>query len=148
MENETKKIPIASDHGGYEMKKFLRVKLLASGYEVVDFGTDSTDSVDYPDKIHPLAKAISMGQYPFGIIMCGSGNGAQLAANKHHGVRAALCWNIELARLARAHNNANIISMPGRFIDFELAWEMVQVFLNTKFEGGRHLQRVKKIEQF
>jgi len=148
MENEIKKLPIASDHGGYEMKEFLREKLLASGYEVVDFGTDSLESVDYPDKIHPLAEAISADKYPLGIILCGSGNGAQLAANKHAGVRAALCWNIELARLARAHNNANILSLPGRFIAFELAWEMVQVFLKTKFEGGRHQQRVQKIEQF
>lgn len=148
MKNETTKIPIASDHGGYEMKEFLRGKLLASGYEVVDFGTDSTDSVDYPDKIHPLADAISKDKYPLGIILCGSGNGAQLVANKHADVRAALCWDIELARLARAHNNANILSLPGRFIAFELAWEMVVVFLKTKFEGGRHQQRVQKIEQF
>jgi len=148
MKNEIKKLPIASDHGGYEMKEFLRKKLLAVGYEVVDFGTDSLDSVDYPDMIHPLAEAISAGKYPLGIILCGSGNGAQLAANKHKSVRAALCWDIELARLARLHNDANILSLPGRFIAFELAWEMVQVFLKTEFEGGRHQQRVQKIEQF
>jgi len=148
MKNEKKKLPIASDHGGYEMKEFLRKKLLAMGYEVVDFGTDSHESVDYPDMIHPLAEAVSAGKYPLGIILCGSGNGAQLAANKHRAVRAALCWDIELARLARLHNDANILSLPGRFIAFELAWEMVQVFLNTEFEGGRHQQRVQKIEQF
>jgi len=148
MKNEIKKLPIASDHGGYEMKEFLRKKLLAVGYEVVDFGTDSLDSVDYPDMIHPLAEAVSAGKYPLGIILCGSGNGAQLAANKHKSVRAALCWDIELARLARLHNDANILSLPGRFIAFELAWEMVQVFLKTEFEGGRHQQRVQKIEQF
>jgi len=139
-------IPIASDHGGFEMKSFLVEKLQASGYEVIDFGTYTSESVDYPDMIHPLAEAVSEGKYSLGIIMCGSGNGAQLAANKHKGVRAALCWNVELARLAREHNNANILSLPGRFISFDLAWEMVQVFLKTGFEGGRHEQRVKKIE--
>lgn len=143
---EIKTIPLASDHGGYEMKSYLAEKLRAAGYEVVDFGTNSPESVDYPDMIHPLADAIAYGKYPLGVIMCGSGNGAQLAANKHKGVRAALCWDVELARLAREHNDANILSLPGRFISFELAWEMVQVFLNTDFEGGRHEQRVKKIE--
>ena len=143
---EIKTIPLASDHGGYEMKSYLAEKLRAAGYEVVDFGTNSTESVDYPDMIHPLADAVAHGNYPLGIIMCGSGNGAQLAANKHKGVRAALCWNVELARLAREHNDANILSLPGRFIPFEQAWEMVQVFLNTAFEGGRHEKRVQKIE--
>ncbi|MGE4540249.1 MAG: ribose 5-phosphate isomerase B [Bacteroidales bacterium] len=146
MTNKHKPIPLASDHGGFEMKSFLAEKLRAAGYEVVDFGTNSPESVDYPDMIHPLADAIAYGKYPLGVIMCGSGNGAQLAANKHKGVRAALCWDVELARLAREHNDANILSLPGRFISFELAWEMVQVFLNTDFEGGRHEQRVKKIE--
>ncbi|MDD3637084.1 MAG: ribose 5-phosphate isomerase B [Bacteroidales bacterium] len=146
MTNKHKLIPLASDHGGFEMKSFLAEKLRAAGYEVVDFGTNSPESVDYPDMIHPLADAIAYGKYPLGVIMCGSGNGAQLAANKHKGVRAALCWDVELARLAREHNDANILSLPGRFISFELAWEMVQVFLNTDFEGGRHEQRVKKIE--
>ena len=139
-------IPIASDHGGYEMKQFLIEKLLESGYEVKDYGTDNTESVDYPDMIHPLAKAIENGEYPIGIILCGSGNGAQMTANHHHNVRAALCWNVELAKLARQHNDANILALPGRFISNELAWEMVQVFLHTDFEGGRHLQRIKKIE--
>jgi ribose 5-phosphate isomerase B len=146
MTNKALTIPIASDHGGFEMKSFLVEKLQASGYEVIDFGTYTSESVDYPDMIHPLAEAVSEGKYSLGIIMCGSGNGAQLAANKHKGVRAALCWNVELTRLAREHNNANILSLPGRFISFDLAWEMVQVFLNTGFEGGRHEQRVKKIE--
>ncbi len=146
MTNKALTIPIASDHGGFEMKSFLVEKLQVSGYEVIDFGTYTSESVDYPDMVHPLAEAVSEGMYSLGIIMCGSGNGAQLAANKHKGVRAALCWNVELARLAREHNNANILSLPGRFISFDLAWEMVQVFLNTGFEGGRHEQRVKKIE--
>jgi ribose 5-phosphate isomerase B len=140
-------IPIASDHGGFEMKQFLVEKLKEAGYEVKDYGTYSTDSVDYPDMIHPLARAIEHGEYPLGIILCGSGNGAQMTANKHPHVRAALCWNEELAKLARQHNDANILSLPGRFIPFDLAWRMVQLFLNTPFEGGRHTRRVEKIEQ-
>lgn len=140
-------IPIASDHGGYAMKQFLIEQLTQAGYEVVDFGTHSDQSVDYPDMIHPLARAIEIGQYPIGIILCGSGNGAQMTANKHHGVRAALCWNTDLAKLARQHNNANILSIPGRFVSNELAWDMVNAFLNTDFEGGRHQQRIDKIEQ-
>lgn len=140
-------IPIASDHGGFQMKQYLIEKLTEAGYEVVDFGCFSENSVDYPDMIHPLAHAIEVGQFPLGIILCGSGNGAQMTANKHPHVRAALCWNVELAKLARQHNDANILSLPGRFIPFELAWEMVQVFLNTPFEGGRHERRVQKIEQ-
>ena len=141
-------IPIASDHGGFEMKQFLIGKLTDAGYEVHDFGTHSTDSVDYPDMIHPLATAISRGEFPLGIILCGSGNGAQMTANHHTHVRAALCWNVELAKLARQHNDANILALPGRFISFDLAWEMVQAFLSTNFEGGRHTRRVEKIEQF
>lgn len=140
-------IPIASDHGGFEMKQYLIEKLLEAGYEVKDFGTYSPESVDYPDMIHPLASAIEHGEYPLGIILCGSGNGAQMTANHHPHVRAALCWNVELAQLARQHNDANILSLPGRFISNELAWEMVQVFLTTPFEGGRHTRRVEKIEQ-
>lgn len=141
-------IPIASDHGGFNMKQYLIEKLKNMGYEVRDFGTHSAESVDYPDMIHPLATAISKGEYPLGIILCGSGNGAQMTANHHTHVRAALCWNVELAKLARQHNNANILALPGRFIPNELAWEMVQAFLSTEFEGGRHTTRVEKIEQF
>lgn len=140
-------IPIASDHGGFEMKQYLIEKLQEAGYEVKDYGTHSIESVDYPDMIHPLASAIEHGEYPMGIILCGSGNGAQMTANHHHHVRAALCWNVELAELARRHNDANILSLPGRFISNELAWEMVQAFLNTPFDGGRHTRRVEKIEQ-
>ena len=139
-------IPIASDHGGFEMKQFLVEKLKEAGYEVKDYGTHSNKSVDYPDMIHPLASAIEHGEYPLGIILCGSGNGAQMTANHHHHVRAALCWNVELAKLAREHNDANILALPGRFIPFDLAWEMVQVFLDTPFAGGRHARRVQKIE--
>ena len=141
-------IPIACDHGGFEMKQFLIGQLQAAGYEIRDFGTHSADSVDYPDMIHPLATAISRGEFPLGIILCGSGNGAQMTANHHTHVRAALCWNVELAKLARQHNDANILALPGRFITNELAWEMVQAFLSTDFEGGRHTRRVEKIEQF
>ena len=129
------------------MKQYLIDRLIEAGYEVMDYGTYSEESVDYPDFIHPLASAIEAHQYPIGIILCGSGNGAQMTANKHHHVRAALCWNVELAKLAREHNDANILALPGRFIPFELAWEMVQVFLDTPFEGGRHARRVATIEQ-
>ena len=140
-------IPIASDHGGYEMKEFLIEKLLESGYEVKDYGTHGTESVDYPDMIHPLAKAIENGEYPLGIILCGSGNGAQMTANKHPHVRAALCWNEELAKLARQHNDANIISLPARFVSQAEAEQMIETFFTTDFEGGRHLARVSKISQ-
>lgn len=141
-------IPIASDHGGFEMKQYLIEKLQNAGFEVRDFGTHNANSVDYPDMIHPLATAISKREFPLGIILCGSGNGAQMTANHHTHVRAALCWNVELAKLARQHNDANILALPGRFIPNELAWEMVQAFLSTEFEGGRHSARVEKIEQF
>ena len=139
-------IPIACDHGGFEMKQYLVEKLAEAGYEIDDYGCYGPESVDYPDMIHPLANAIEAGEYPLGIILCGSGNGAQMTANHHHNVRAALCWNVELAKLARQHNDANILALPGRFISNELAWEMVQAFLTTDFEGGRHARRVAKIE--
>ena len=142
-----KEIPIASDHGGFEMKQFLIEKLKEAGYNVVDYGTDNLESVDYPDLIHPLASDINKGKYELGIILCGSGNGAQMTANKYPNVRAALCWNEELAKLARQHNNANIISLPGRFISNDLAWEMVKIFLSTDFEGGRHIRRIEKINK-
>ncbi len=138
-------IPIACDHGGFELKEFLKESLIREGYELKDFGTFSPDSVDYPDFIHPLAKEINNGTYPLGIILCGSGNGAQMVANKYPNVRAALCWTEEIARLARQHNNANIIALSGRFIEKELALKMVKIFLETDFEGGRHELRVKKI---
>ena len=139
-------IPIASDHGGYVMKKYIIEKLEESGYTVKDYGCYSEESVDYPDMIHPLAQDIQDGKYPLGIILCGSGNGAQMTANHHRHVRAALCWNVELGRLARQHNDANILALPGRFISNELAWDIVTAFLTTGFEGGRHTRRVKKID--
>lgn len=145
MDQEKKSIPVSGDHGGYNMKAYLVKKLEAEGYNVIDYGTYSPDSVDYPDFIHPIAKDINDGKYELGIIICGSGNGAQMVANKYPGVRAALCWNEDITRLARQHNNANILSLPGRFLDFEYACELVKIFLQTEFEGGRHERRVSKI---
>jgi len=138
-------IPIASDHGGFEMKQYIIRRLREDGYEVMDKGVDSPDSVDYPDFIHPLAREINDGKYPLGIILCGSGNGAQMVANKYPSVRAALCWCEEITRLSRQHNDANILSLPGRFISPELGYELVKIFLETPFEGGRHRNRVVKI---
>ena len=143
--NKNEIIPIACDHGGFEMKEFIKDILVKEGYEVKDYGTYSSDSVDYPDFIHPLAREINIGTYKLGIIICGSGNGAQMVANKYPKVRAALCWTEEITKLARLHNDANILSLPGRFIEKELAIKMVKIFLNTDFEGGRHKQRVEKI---
>jgi ribose 5-phosphate isomerase B len=138
---------MASDHGGYAMKVFLKEKLQAFGYTVFDFGTNSEESVDYPDMIHPLASAINKGEFERGIILCGSGNGAQMTANKYPNVRAGLCWTVEQALLTRQHNDANVLSLPGRFITFEDAWKITETFLNTDFEGGRHQARVNKINQ-
>lgn len=138
-------IPIACDHGGFEMKEFLVKHLSELGYSIEDLGTYSSESVDYPDFIHPLAKAVNDGVYPLGIIICGSGNGAQMVANKYPKVRAALCWTVEIAKLSRQHNNANILALPGRFVDLPSAAAMAEIFLSTSFEGGRHTQRVDKI---
>ena len=143
-----KEIAIGSDHGGFELKEYLKNYLENQDYKLVDYGCFSTESVDYPDIAHPIAEAVSNGKYERAIIICGSGNGIQMAANKHRYVRAALCWDIEQTRLTRQHNDANILSLPGRFIDFKLAAEMVNVFLNTEFEGGRHSVRVNKISNF
>lgn len=129
------------------MKSYLVEKAAEAGYAILDYGTYSDESVDYPDFVKPLAKAIDKGLHEKGIIICGSGNGAQMTANKYPNVRAALCWSVEQAKLSRMHNDANIISLPGRFVPFEEAWEMVQVFLNTGFEGGRHGRRVEKISE-
>lgn len=147
MTNNGKVLAMGSDHGGYAMKEFLKQKLIDQGYEIKDFGTFSEDSVDYPDMIHPVAKAVDDGNIKKAIIMCGSGNGAQMTANKYSNVRAGLCWTVEQARLTRLHNNANIMSLPGRFIDFEEAWEITKAFLSTDFEGGRHNNRVEKINK-
>lgn len=141
----SKKIAIGGDHAGFEYKAKLVSKLESQGYEVKDFGPFSTDSVDYPDYVHPLCSAIEAGEFDLGIVICGSGNGVAITANKHQGIRAALCWDNELAALARQHNNANVIAIPARFIAYELAEQLVETFLTTDFEGGRHLNRVNKI---
>ncbi len=138
-------IAIGNDHAGTKYKKEIVKKLKEKGYAVLNFGTDSEDSVDYPDFIHPVANAVSSGEADFGITICGSGNGAQMTANKHQNIRAALCWNNELVALARQHNNANILSIPARFISIYQALSFVDIFINTKFEGGRHQNRVSKI---
>lgn len=140
-----KKIGIASDHAGYEMKEFLIGYLDAKGYDVHDFGTHSSESSDYPDYAHPLACAIEKGELPVGITICGSGNGISMTANKHQGIRAALCWTPEIGELARLHNDANICSLPARFIDNDTATEIVELFLKTDFEGGRHQRRIDKM---
>lgn len=140
-----KKIAIGCDHAGFDYKDDIVAELKSKGYEVVDFGTNSDESVDYPDFVHPTADAVESGQCDLGIILCGSGNGAAMSANKHLDIRAALCWNQELASLARQHNNANILSIPARFVSYHVAITMVFVFLETAFEGGRHERRVSKI---
>ena len=139
------KISIGNDHAGPEYKKAIVEMLKAHGYEVTNYGTDSGDSVDYPDFAHPVALDVESKRVDFGIIICGSGNGIAMSANKHQGIRAALCWTKEIAVLARQHNDANIISIPARFTSIPQALEMVQTFLNTDFEGGRHQNRVNKI---
>jgi ribose 5-phosphate isomerase B len=138
-------IVIASDHAGYELKKELINHLADKGYRIKDMGTDSVESVDYPDYAHPLALEVETGEYQCGISICGSGNGINMTVNKHQGIRSALCWNEEIARLARYHNNANVCALPARFIDFKLAKSIVDIFLDTSFEGGRHEQRINKI---
>ena len=147
MFEKSKILLIGSDHGGFEMKEFIKENLIKEGYKIKDMGTNSNKSVDYPDIIHPLAKLINNNKYELGIILCGSGNGAQMTANKYMNIRAALCWNVEQAQLARKHNNANIISLPGRFIDEKLAIKIALAFINTEFEGGRHQRRVEKISK-
>ncbi|XOD69043.1 MAG: ribose 5-phosphate isomerase B [Flavobacteriales bacterium AspAUS03] len=139
------KIAIGSDHAGVDYKEKIKILLVGKGYEVKDFGTLSHEKVDYPDFIHLTADAVERGCVKLGIILCGSGNGAAMTANKHQKIRAALAWDKEQALLARQHNDANIISIPARFVSEETALEMVETFLNTKFEGGRHQIRVEKI---
>ena len=141
------KIGLACDHAGYEYKELLKEYLYSKGKEVKDFGCYSLESVDYPDFIHPLAKEISNKNEEKGIVICGSGNGVSMVANKYEGVRAALCWNKEIASLSRQHNNANVLSLPARFLTTEEAIEIVNTFLETDFEGGRHERRVNKINK-
>jgi ribose 5-phosphate isomerase B len=139
------KISIGNDHAGPEYKKAIVEMLKAKGHEVTNYGTDSADSVDYPDFGHPVATDVETGKAQFGIVICGSGNGINMTVNKHQGIRAALCWTKEIAALARQHNDANIISIPARYTSINQAVEMVETFLNTDFEGGRHQNRVDKI---
>lgn len=138
-------IAVGGDHAGYSYKKSLAEELQLQGHAIQDFGPDSEAAVDYPDHVHPLAAAVAKQAVDFGILICGSGNGVAITANKHLHVRAALCWAPELAQLARRHNNANILCIPARFVTATVAQEMTQVFLNTPFEGGRHQNRVAKI---
>lgn len=140
-----KTIGICSDHAGYELKQYVRTWLEAKGWEYKDFGTYSTESCDYADFAHPLANAVEAGECYPGIAICGSGNGINMTLNKHQGIRAALCWTEEIASLARQHNDANVLVMPGRFIPAELGRRLVDIFLNTDFEGGRHQRRIDKI---
>jgi ribose 5-phosphate isomerase B len=141
----TKPIVIGADHAGYELKEVLKKYLLDKGFLIEDKGTHGLDSVDYPDFAHPVASAVESNNMAFGILICGSGEGVCITANKHAGVRAALCWNLEVSGLARQHNNANIICLPARFIDEALAQKMIDAFISTPFEGGRHENRVSKI---
>lgn len=140
-----KPIGLASDHAGFELKKYIIALFVEHGIKYTDFGTYSTDSVDYPDFAHKLGSAIDNGECDKGIAICGTGNGINMTLNKHRHVRAGLCWNVEIARLTRAHNNANILVMPGRFVSEHEAYGMIQAFFNTEFEGGRHQDRIDKI---
>ena len=143
--NNTMKISIGNDHAGPEYKKAIVNFLKQKGHEIVNHGTDTFDSVDYPDFGHPVAIDVATGKADFGVVICGSGNGINMTVNKHQGIRSALCWDKEIASLARQHNDANIISIPARFTSIQQAVEMVDTFLNTNFEGGRHANRVNKI---
>lgn len=139
------KIAVASDHAGFERKQVILKYLQEQGIEYKDFGAFSGESSDYPDYAHPLAEAVSLGEFEKGITLCGSGNGINMTANKHQGIRSAICWLPEIAKLARLHNDANVCALPARFITDEEAIEIVKIFLKTGFEGGRHLNRINKI---
>lgn len=141
----SKPIAIGADHAGFEYKKELVNWLKGKGYQVSDKGTHDTSSVDYPDFAHPVAEMVENGEAAFGILFCGSANGVAITANKHQGIRAGLCWQNDIAKLVRQHNDANIICLPARFIAFEQAKQMVELFIETPFEGGRHQNRVNKI---
>jgi ribose 5-phosphate isomerase B len=138
-------LAIGSDHAGFDYKAAITKFIEEKGFQVKDMGLYENVSVDYPDFAHPVAYAVEKREVSLGILICGSGNGVCITANKHQGIRAALCWDVELARLARSHNNANIVCIPARFIDLEKAKQIIDVFLTTEFEGGRHQTRVDKI---
>ncbi|MBQ7209367.1 MAG: ribose 5-phosphate isomerase B [Paludibacteraceae bacterium] len=139
------RIALASDHAGYNLKLIVNEWLISKGAETHDFGCFSTESCDYPDFAHPLAVSVENGDYDFGITICSTGNGICMTANKHQGIRAALCWQERIAELARQHNNANVLGIPANFVSTELALKMVDIFFTTDFEGGRHERRVNKI---
>ncbi len=139
------KIAIGGDHAAVEMKQAIISKLEQAGHQVKNFGTDSADSVDYPDFGHPVAEQVESKEADLGIVICGSGNGINMTVNKHAGIRSALAWNVELAELARQHNNANILALPARFISIEEGLAIAEAFLKSEFEGGRHQRRVEKI---
>lgn len=147
MQTFNKELPVAigADHAGFEYKEEVKKLLETKGLKIEDKGTYNCDSVDYPDFAHPVANDVANGKAAFGILICGSGNGVCITANKHAGIRAALCWNEELAALARQHNNANVLCLPARFVSLQQAKAMTEVFMNTSFEGGRHERRVEKI---
>ena len=140
-----KPVALGADHAGYEYKEAIKKMLVKAGWQVVDKGTFGTGSCDYPDYAHPVAEMIANGEAAAGILICGSGIGVSITANRHAGVRAALCWTEEVASLSRQHNNANVLCIPSRFVSVELAEKMTDVFLSTAFEGGRHERRVEKI---
>lgn len=142
---EQMKIAIGSDHAGYELKEDLKNRLEEKGHQVEDFGTGSDESVDYPDYGHPVAEAVEQGKCQLGVVICGSGNGINMTVNKHEGIRSALCWQPEIAALARQHNDANILALPARYLTQELARDILDAFLESEFEGGRHQRRVEKI---
>lgn len=139
------KIAIGNDHAGYELKLVLSDWLKEQGYDVKDYGTDSSEAADYPDFMHPVAASVEKGEFDLGVLVCGSGQGASITANKHQGIRATLCWMPEIAALARSHNDANIICLPGRFLEKDIAIEILKVFLDTSFDGGRHQRRIDKV---
>jgi len=139
------KIAIANDHAGFEMKTSLLKWLEEQEYSYTNFGTDSSDSVDYPDYVHPLASAVEKGDFNLGVLVCGSGQGVSFTANKHQGIRAALCWGPEIAKLAREHNNANVLCLPARFLSDRTGIKILKTFLETKFAGGRHQNRINKV---
>ena len=138
-------VPIGCDHAGFELKQKVVSLLQSKGFEVKDVGCYSEESIDYPDFGHPVAEFVSSNENTLGIVICGSGNGINMTVNKHQAVRSALCWTTEIAELARQHNNANILALPARFVNDELALKMVETFFSTEFEGGRHERRVNKI---
>lgn len=147
MTGKKETLALGCDHAGFCVKNEIKEYLLKSGFEVKDFGTFSEERVDYPDFIHPLAEAVNNGVFKRAVITCGSGNGVSMVANKYRNIRAALCWTPEVAKLARQHNDANILAIPARFVSKETAIDMLEAFLNTEFEGGRHAIRVNKISK-